>query len=109
MENDEIKGEASGTRQRDTEADARSCSQGGAWLGRVLEGRYQYYAVPFNFPKLAAFRSHLLLRWVKTLARRSQKARTTRESIKYLSKRYLPYPRILHPYPEQRLGVKYLR
>jgi len=81
----------------------------GAWLGTVLEGHYQYYAVPFNFPKLAAFRNRLLLRWVKTLARRSQKAKTTRESIQYLSRRYLPRPRILHPYPEQRLGVTYPR
>jgi group II intron reverse transcriptase/maturase len=81
----------------------------GAWLGRVLEGHYQYYAVPFNFPKLAAFRNHLLMRWVKTLGRRSQKAKTTRESIQYLSRRYLPQPRILHPYPEQRLRVTYPR
>jgi group II intron reverse transcriptase/maturase len=81
----------------------------GMWLGRVLEGHYRYYAVPFNFPKLAAFRNRLLLRWVKTLARRSQKGRTTRERTKYLSGRYLPPPRILHPYPEQRLGVTYSR
>ena len=77
----------------------------GLWLGRVLEGHYQYYAVPFNYPMLAAFRQHVLRRWKRTLARRSQKAKDTWARMKYLADRYLPVPRILHPYPEQRLRV----
>ncbi|MGO8672874.1 MAG: group II intron reverse transcriptase/maturase [Capsulimonadaceae bacterium] len=79
----------------------------GQWLGRVLNGHYQYYAVPFNSEKLASFRYQVLTSWKQMLARRSQrgKARNTWERAAYLAKRYLPYPRILHPYPEQRKFV----
>jgi group II intron reverse transcriptase/maturase len=77
----------------------------GQWLGRVLEGHYQYYALPFNFPSLAAFRQQVLRRWKRSLARRSQKAKDTWGRANHLGTRYLPRPRILHPYPEQRLGV----
>jgi len=79
----------------------------GRWLGKVLMGHYQYYAVPNNFPKLSAFRDHLLRAWKSILARRSQKGgtRNTWERMTYLATRYLPLPRILHPYPDQRLRV----
>ena len=80
-------------------------SQVGEWLGRVLNGHYQYYAVPFNYPKLLAFRSGGLRLWKRTLARRSQKAKDTWGRAKYLGARYLPTPRILHPYPDCRPGV----
>jgi len=79
----------------------------GKWLGTVLNGHYQYYGVPFNFRKLAAFRQHVLRIWKHTLSRRGQRgtARNTWERASYLAKRYLPLPRILHPYPNQRLRV----
>jgi RNA-directed DNA polymerase len=72
------------------------------WLGRVLNGHYQYYAVPFNSHKLAAFRYHVLCLWQRSLARRSHKAKASWERATYLAKKYLPMPRTLHPYPEQR-------
>ena len=81
----------------------------GNWLGRVLEGHYRYYGVPFNYDRLAAFRYHVLMRWKRTLARRSQKAKDTWARAKYLANRYLPRPRILHPYPCSRFGVSYPR
>jgi group II intron reverse transcriptase/maturase len=77
----------------------------GQWLGKVLEGHYQYYAVPFNYEMLKAFRIHVLHRWKRTLARRSQKAKDTWARMNYLAERYLPVPRILHPYPDKRVGV----
>jgi RNA-directed DNA polymerase len=77
----------------------------GRWLDRVLKGHYNYYAVPFNFPMLGAFRNHVLCAWKRTLARRSQKARITWEHASYLGAKYLTMPRILHPYPEARKGV----
>jgi len=54
---------------------------------------------------LASFRLQVLRCWKRALARRSQKAKDTWERAAYLAKRYLPVPRILHPYPEQRIGV----
>jgi group II intron reverse transcriptase/maturase len=82
----------------------------GQWLGKMLIGHYEYYAVPFNYPKLSAFRNHMVRCWKDILARRSQqgKRRNTWDRMLYLAKRYLPVPRIRHPYPEQRLR-QYLR
>jgi group II intron reverse transcriptase/maturase len=82
-------------------------SEVGRWLGKVLTGHYEYYAVPFNFPKLAAFRYCVVRCWKWMLARRSQKGkrRNTWERITDLANRYLPTPRIRHPYPEQRMRV----
>lgn len=77
----------------------------GQWLGRMLQGHYQYYGVPFNFKKLSAFRHHVLWHWKHVLARRSQKAKDTWGRAAALAERYLPHPRIVHPYPNQRLGV----
>jgi hypothetical protein len=77
----------------------------GQWLGRMLQGHYQYYGVPFNFKKLSAFRDHVLWHWKRTLARRSQKAKDTWERAEALAARYLPRPRIVHPYPNKRPGV----
>lgn len=77
----------------------------GRWLGIVLKGHYQYYAVPFNLPKLGAFRHHVKCAWKRNLARRSQKAKDTWARADYLAKQYLPLPKILHPYPSQRLHV----
>ena len=44
----------------------------GRWLARVLQGHYNYYAVPDNIEALAAFRHRIIRHWLKTLRRRSQ-------------------------------------
>ncbi len=81
----------------------------GTWLAQVLRGHYQYYGVPFNSSMMSAFRYHVTRRWKRTLARRSQKAKDNWTRMSYLAKRYLPQPRICHPYQGQRLGVNYPR
>ncbi len=77
----------------------------GQWLGSVVQGHYQYYAVPRNGYALRSFRHQVIWLWRQALRRRSQKDRTTWERVFRLSERWLPQPRILHPYPNQRLGV----
>jgi len=77
----------------------------GRWLGSVLTGHYKYYAVPFNRPKLSAFRHHVLCMWKRIMARRSQKSKDIWDRADYLGKRYLPLPKISHPYPSQRIRV----
>jgi group II intron reverse transcriptase/maturase len=73
----------------------------GRWLGKVLEGHYQYYAISFNFAKISAFRYYVQCMWKRTLVRRSHKAKTrypwTR--MRHLADKYLPRPRILRQYP----------
>ena len=44
----------------------------GRWLSQVVRGYFQYHAVPTNYPRLAAFRYHVIGLWHRTLRRRSQ-------------------------------------
>jgi len=75
------------------------------WLRSVLLGHYQYYAVPRNSLALMAIRHWTTRIWYRTLRRRSQKTAMTWERLQLLAHQWLPLPRILHPYPSQRLGV----
>ncbi len=78
----------------------------GAWLGRVLRGHVNYYGVPLNSPALERFRYAVVGLWCRSLRRRSQRSRLTWERMQRLATRYLPTPRIVHPYPWERLRVK---
>ena len=77
----------------------------GKWLASVVEGHCRYYGVPMNAPALWTFRFEVVRRWYRALCRRSQNGRITWERMKRLVARYLPVPRIYHPYPLRRLGV----
>ena len=77
----------------------------GRWLARVLSGHYNYYAVPDNIEALSAFRYRLIRHWLKSLRRRSQKHRMAWTRMDRLADQWLPLPRILHPWPEQRFAV----
>jgi group II intron reverse transcriptase/maturase len=77
----------------------------GIWLKAVVTGHNQYYAVPGNSQALWVFRGQLTRLWWQTLRRRSQKTRMNWQRMGRIAKRWIPYPRILHPYPEQRLCV----
>jgi len=77
----------------------------GRWLRSVVTGHYRYYGVPHNSRKIATFRYRIVRAWLRALRRRGQKDRTTWDRINRLAQRWLPIPRIQHPYPAQRLGV----
>ena len=77
----------------------------GHWLASVLRGHYNYYAVPDNIEALRAFRERLIRHWLRTLRRRSQKSRMSWERMGRLADRWLPQPRILHLWPEQRFAA----
>lgn len=77
----------------------------GQWLGAVLRGHYNYYGVPHNYAALRSMRRAIERLWKLVLRRRSQKGYVTWERIGRLSRRWLPTPRITHPYPDQRLRV----
>ena len=77
----------------------------GHWLASVLRGHYQYYAVPDNIEALRAFRERLTRHWLRSLRRRSQRSRLSWERMGRLADRWLPQPRILHPWPEQRFAA----
>jgi RNA-directed DNA polymerase len=79
-----------------------SVPQQGRWLGAVMRGYFAYHAVPTNITSLEIFQKEVQRSWLFALRRRSQRTRMTWVRMQRLSKRWLPSPRILHPWPEQR-------
>ena len=77
----------------------------GRWLGSVLRGHYQYFAVPGNYFLLQAYREEVAKLWRRVLSTRSQRGNVTLARLRRLAKKWLPLPRIMHPWPEVRLCV----
>ena len=83
-----------------------SIPEQGRWLASVLEGHYRYYAVPDNSEAMRGFRERVIRHWRHALARRSQKGGITWERTRRLADRWLPEPRILHPWPNVRFDAR---
>lgn len=78
----------------------------GAWLASVVRGYFAYHAVPTNGRRLTAFRIQVVRAWHHALIRRGQRDKTTWERMHRLDERWIPKPRILHPWPEKRFDVR---
>jgi hypothetical protein len=81
----------------------------GTWLKRVVTGYFAYHAVPTNNRALGSFRYHGARLWHRSLRRRSQRSRVTWDRMDKLAAAWLPKPRLLHPWPQQRFAVKHPR
>jgi len=81
----------------------------GEWLGRVLNGFYQYHAVRGSWASLYRCRERIGSYWRHVLERRSQRGRLTATRLGRLLARWLPQPRLVHPYPQVRFAAKYPR
>jgi RNA-directed DNA polymerase len=81
----------------------------GRWLKQVVTGFFAYHAVPTNARALSAFRHYVTDLWRRTLRRRSQKDALTWARITKIADAWLPKPRILHPWPDQRFAVTHPR
>ena len=81
----------------------------GEWLKSVVQGYFNYHAVPGNMDSLRVFRARLTRLWRRTLLCRSQTHRLPAARMYALEKRWLPVPRVLHPYPEQRFAASHPR
>ncbi len=79
------------------------------WLGKVLDGWLNYYAVPNSYRYLDRFTIRLKRLWLRTLRLRSQKDRTTWADITALTKTHWPKLEIRHPWPDQRFAVSAMR
>ena len=77
----------------------------GRWLRSVVQGHMNYYGVPMNYRSLRRYYDGVVRHWHKTLCRRSQRGRIRWDRMYRLEKRWLPKPRIVHPYPWARLRV----
>jgi RNA-directed DNA polymerase len=81
----------------------------GKWLWYVVNGYFNYHAVPTNGQALQVFRHHVTDLWRRALRRRSQKDRMTWERMTQLVNDWLPKPIILHPWPSDRFAVTHPR
>jgi group II intron reverse transcriptase/maturase len=82
----------------------------GRWLGGVVSGYFNYFAVPTNFRALATFRDEITRRWLRILRRRSQRnSKLTWERMVAIADAWLPRPRIILAWPRQRFIVKHPR
>ena len=81
----------------------------GKWLWYVVNGYFNYHAVPTNGQALHVFRHHVTDLWRRTLRRRSQKDQKTWERMTQLVNDRLPKPVILHPWPSDRFAVTHPR
>jgi len=86
-----------------------SLAEQGRWLRQVVNGFFEYHAVPTNNRALAAFRRCIIDLWRRALTRRSQRANALRRRIDVAARAWLPPPRIRHLWPYQRFAVKHPR
>jgi group II intron reverse transcriptase/maturase len=80
-------------------------AQTGEWLGSVVQGYFNYHAVPGNLESLGTFRERLIRLWRTQLRQRSQRYCLTWDRLRQLADRWLPQPRVLHPWPMQRFAA----
>jgi len=70
-----------------------------------VQGYYQYHAVPGNTGQLRVFRRRVCRLWRSVLVRRSQRAQVGWDRLNPLLDRWIPAPRVLHPYPDKRFDA----
>ena len=80
----------------------------GKWLQSVVRGFFNYHAVPTNSRTLVTFNYRVVMLWAAAYKRTSQRARITPQLLDRM-RGFLPKPRILHPWPQQRFAVKHPR
>jgi len=86
-----------------------SIDEQGAWLRRIVMGFNAYHAVPTNAVALWDFRYNITNLWKRTLRWRGQKGAVAWKRMTVLQNRWLPKPRITHPWPNVRFAVKHPR
>ena len=76
------------------------------WLGLVLNGWLNYYAVPNSSRFIVRFERRLKRIWLRNLRRRSQRDGFPWAGISRLTARHWPRVTIRHPWPIQRIAVR---
>jgi RNA-directed DNA polymerase len=79
----------------------------GKWLRSVVQGYFNYFAVPGNLVSLDAFRRETARSWRQALRRRSQRHRLSWERFGPIVDHWLPRVQVLQPYPNERFYAKH--
>jgi len=87
----------------------RPLKETGRWLASVLQGWFNYHAVPGNIRRLCRFQKEVTKLWLKSIRRRSQRGRRrwSWSRMRRLCRNYFPCATILHPYPRERFTSRY--
>jgi group II intron reverse transcriptase/maturase len=75
----------------------------GEWLRKVLNGYFNYHAVPTNRHRMSRFRQEVAKAWLTMRQRRSDRDRSTWERFAAVVEHWLPSPEYRHPFPEVRM------
>jgi group II intron reverse transcriptase/maturase len=81
----------------------------GRWLRSVVQGYFNYHAVPGNMDSLNSFRAQVIWRWYRALRRRSQRSQLTWDRFWSLVDRWIPSAKIQHPHPNVRFDAMHPR
>lgn len=81
----------------------------GRWVAAVVRGHQAYYAVPGNSDAIGAFGTQVARHWHKALRRRSQRDRVSWARMNRILARWLPRPRVMHPFPDVRFAAMHPR
>lgn len=81
----------------------------GQWLHSVVQGYFNYHAVPGNGASLGRFRTQIIWLWLRALRRRSQRSRMSWTRFGPIVATWIPRARILHPFPALRFDAKHPR
>ena len=84
-------------------------AQTGQWLRSIVQGYFNYHAVPGNTDSLSAFRYRVIRLWRTMLIHRGQKHHLTWVRMQKLADLWIPRPRVLHPYPQVRFDATHPR
>jgi len=84
----------------------QSIPEQGAYLRAVVLGHARYYGVPGNGSALQVFRHQLVWHWMRALRRRGNTCTPTWQRLAPHIARWIPSPRVCHPWPSQRLAVR---
>src|SRR6266498_1339159 len=83
----------------------RPVAEQGLYLKQVMNGFFNYFAVPTNSRAINSFYRHVAWYWCRALRRRGQISRLTWQRMKRLIAYWLPSARIRHPLPDLRFSV----
>jgi RNA-directed DNA polymerase len=86
-----------------------SIPQQGLMLRRIVQGYLNYHAIHGNMHALETFVREIRRYWFRILCRRSQHHHMNWEKFSPIVDRWIPKPKILHPYPNVRFFAKYPR
>jgi RNA-directed DNA polymerase len=81
----------------------------GKWLRAVVQGYFNYHAIPGNAPRLQAFRDGVTRHWRHAIRRRGQGRPSDWKRMQKLVRRWLPSVCVLHPYPSVRFAAMHPR